>query len=226
MKLTHSEPESSQNPNISNPTETRKRKQKPADSSDEDKLLKRQKSIFNLKPNTDISKIKVKTLAEIRAEKARKSHNDKNSEIADSEITSTNSEVTSTSTMDSFYNENNDPIKIQSVAKIQPTMRLKRKHSNSLEIDQKKPKISQSNELTNIEETNDVVQKAEVDSAQSEFKSDHDNEDLNLLLDNQAEFDTTKLDEVLLLDDEDLEANVTLKAEEDILKDIDQLLNE
>lgn len=222
MKLSNSEPESTQN-SPADPTETRKRKQKSADSSDEVKQIKRQKATtFNSKSNTDISKIKVKTLAEIRAEKASKSGQlEKNSEIADSEITSTNSEVTSTSSSADTFNNENSCIKTQSVAKIQPIMRLKRKHSTSLEVDEKKRKLSPSDQLK--EEINDTVQKEEVDSVQLEHNHD---DDLNVLLDNQAEFDSTKLDEVLLLDDEDLEANVTLKAEEDILKDIDQLLNE
>lgn len=184
-----------------------------AANSSEDVLQKKQK--FNRMDESDLSNVKIKTLSEIRAEKAKRKYKEED------EITSTNSEVTSTSNLDSFNTTAN---KTHSVAKVPPTKRLKKGNPQS-DTSERRPKLIRRHHSNNTAETsaNELADKPQLGSdyiSQSDHTSNNDDK---MEGDNLTD---SKLDEVLLLEDEDLEENVTLKAEEDILKDIDELLNE
>lgn len=187
---------------------------------------KRQKFTYDKSDDIDLNNVKIKTLSEIRAEKAQRVVDKRKAD--EEEITSTNSELSSSSLFENI--DNNETNKTQHVAKIQPTKRLKRSADDSLAISERKPKLVRHNVTISDEAENNVgpnedvqniIQNEEImrddESKNSNNKIDHNNDVNNL--------NETKLDEVLLLEDEESEDNVTLKAEEDILKDIDELLN-
>lgn len=214
--------------------ELRKRKLKVGNqtqkSVEDSSATKRQKLVVANNRTEDLSNVKIKTLSEIRAEKAKRLLEAQKAE--ENEITSTNSEVSSTSNYDPLsipVAEN----KIQTVATVQPTKRLKRSADASAEPStERKPKLIRhkspiiSEEIasnTSLDENADSLQMLEPVVAPKDSTNDGVVKQDSVETDNLTD---SKLDEVLLLEDEELEENVTFKAEEDILKDIDELLNE
>lgn len=160
------------------------------------------------KLNTDLSKVKIKTLSEIRAEKFLRLTEKRK---PDEEEISSTSEVTSTS--------NNDDAKINKVSvKISPIKRLKR---NQIEC---KPKLIRREEMQVDEEQDKDIESDDVTIDQSKEIIPQVSED-ETFCKNSDNLTESKLDD-LLLEDEELEGDVTMKAEEDLLKDIDELLNE
>lgn len=234
----------------------RKRKLTPDGINEEEiKEPKKKQKVSLNKTKPDISEVKVKTLDEIRAERAKRAA-DQVSVSSTNEIktyvgssitqSSEESEVSSTSKTEDKKEVSAEKSKEKlHVVKVQPIKRLKRKRS--------------SDSLTNKEEK---VMKLDGDDEGREQKEIDDNKksdgdfcdkltnpegDVELNLSNGSitkddcpeerkneskrlndsavlnTSETSRLDEVLLLDEE--EFDVDTKAEEDILKDIDELLN-
>ncbi|KAF2883198.1 hypothetical protein ILUMI_22973 [Ignelater luminosus] len=233
--------------------EIRRRKKRNLDldsnsgSDDETKSkVKKQKLSLKRKTNVeDLGNIKIKTLAEIRAEKTLKTGEE------DKDIPTTCSEVSSTSNSEEF------PEKAEATESKWPAKRQARKVSSSTdEIASYKPKLkraklnqdvveSTSNEKNTsaIESDNSKeicleVNEENVKEKETEENSNSNDQKIILKSDDQINScdksddlvfrrDSSKLDDILLLDDEDIEdSSINLKAEEDILKDIDDLLND
>lgn len=202
----------------------------PVSSAEEEQpLRKRQKIMGNKKKDQDLSAVKVKTLAEIRAEKQKQEHaEDMNSptsqcaavsqRLTDSEITI--SEVSSTSKMEEDENiESNEP----SPTFAKPT---REKSVDNMQDVRKKPKLRRTrhlqpeNVVSSIEENVDNERNTAGDISSAKHNTRE-----NVRIARGDSVDSSKLDEMLLLDEEDFEcSNVSLQAEEDLLKDIDDIL--
>lgn len=182
----------------------------PADSEDDEesfqKYRRQQRFALTKKKEADLSNVKIKTLAEIRAEKREREQKQLDCDAADLEISSTNAEVSSTSKMeemdsDAIGKENSE------------SKGVKRKGCGSEEVVRKRPKLRRP-QITDSDNT--------VSSVESEKDAKSGD---NTKRENRV--DSSKLDEMLLLDEDDFEGtNVSLQAEEDLLKDIDELLSE
>lgn len=200
-------------------------------STNEEALLHIAKSrlTLNRKKEQDLSTVKIKTLAEIRAEKKEREElskkrslspsSEENSskvrKLTEEEISSTNAEVSSTS-----KTEEEDIT----------TKASKRKATE--ENRGRKPKIRRPL----IKETDDVVSSAQEEENKSVTEKSSDA--LNTSVSENSELKSeksissnskndSKVDEMLLLDEDEFEySNVSLQAEEDLLKDIDDLLSE
>lgn len=173
---------------------------------DSEQRNRRQKLAFGRKKEQDLSSVKIKTLAEIRAEKKVKEEQEKKLS-SEAEISSTNSEVTSTSRTEEMSVDNvSEEIK-------QSTAVKRKSDACDEEVVRKRPKLRRP-QLTDSDNT--------VSSVESE-------KELNSgAVKRKDKMEASKLDEMLLLDEDDLEynTNVSLQAEEDLLKDIDELLSE
>ncbi|XP_031339323.1 zinc finger CCCH domain-containing protein 11A-like isoform X2 [Photinus pyralis] len=216
--------------------EIRKRKKKYGDTDFENPTegdigikVKRQKVFLSNKPSTDITDIKIKTLAEIRAEKGK-------GVTADDGCF----EVSSTSNPEELQETTEAP----APPKIIPEKRLKRKvssstdSSNPTKVKLKRIKLAADDvESTSPEvphENNDELEaekspQPQIQDANENERDDAINDDVseNQCDKSSSKGDMSKLDDILLLDDEDIEdSSINLKAEEDILKDIDELLND
>lgn len=179
-------------------------------NDDYDQKNRRQKTTSNKKREHDLSSVKIKTLAEIRAEKKlREEQERKPFPACDSEISSTNAEVSSTSKIE-------DTVQMEEEAK---GGGIKRKTDVSdEEVVRKRPKLRRP-QLTDSDNT---VSSVESEKELKSVKSDGGPKK------KENRVETSKLDEMLLLDEDDFEynSNVSLQAEEDLLKDIDELLSE
>lgn len=203
---------------------------------------KRQKIMLSKKKEQDLSTVKIKTLAEIRAERRKQEkidnlikpslpeHSSNNEAVADSEITI--SEVSSTSKMEDDENVESEA-KNTNETFVKP---MKRKPDVVQEV-RKKPKLRRTPQLLQIENVASSLEES-IDS-QSQTSNNPENEnvkDRDTMKDTVTEeakvaradsVDSGKLDEMLLLDEDDFESsNVSLQAEEDLLKDIDDILSD
>lgn len=176
---------------------------------------RRQKLSFGKKKEQDLSDVKIKTLAEIRAEKKLKAEKMQTTSCdnADSEISSTNSEVTSTS--------KTEEMSVDDVNENASQDRGAKRKSDGVEekIIKKKPKLRRPQ----IVDSDSTV--SSVGESVKNEKSEKSTE--NSVKRRESRSDASKLDEMLLLDEDDFEcSNVSLQAEEDLLKDIDELLSD
>lgn len=166
----------------------------------------KQRLTLNKQKEQDLSQVKVKTLAEIRAEKKLKEstkrerspspgeNKSKKSKLEEDEITSTNAEVSSTSKIDE---------------EIGRKWTRRKSVSTHEEVISKKPKLRRPQVEDNI-----------VSSAETEKPN-------GVKVQSAMKVESSKIDELLLLEEDDLETtNVSLQAEEDLLKDIDDLLDD
>lgn len=159
------------------------------------------------KKEQDLSSVKIKTLAEIRAEKKLREEQ-KPFPACDSEISSTNAEVSSTSKIEEVQMEEEPK-----------SVGIKRKSDvSNEEVVRKRPKLRRP-QLTDSDNT--------VSSVDSEKELKCEKSDGGTKK-KENRVESSKLDEMLLLDEDDFEynSNVSLQAEEDLLKDIDELLSE
>lgn len=212
-------------------------------TEDEDQpQRKHQRIMLSKKKEQDLSTVKIKTLAEIRAERRKQEkidnlikpslpeHSLSNEAVADSEITI--SEVSSTSKMEDDENVESEA-KNTNETFVKP---MKRKSDVVQEV-RKKPKLRRTPQLLQIENVASSLEES-VDS-QSQTSNNPENEnvkDRDTMKDTVTEeakvaradsVDSGKLDEMLLLDEDDFESsNVSLQAEEDLLKDIDDILSD
>lgn len=190
-----------------------------SDDSSQQKRNRRQKLNLSRKI-MDLSDVKIKTLAEIRAEKKLKAEQEQKQALvpeADAEISSTNSEVTSTS--------KNEEMAVDVVTEEFYDRGVKRKNEIKGDEEQtvkKKPKLRRPQIL---DSDNTVSSVGELDKTEVTTKKSSDSVKRK---DSKAEA-ASKFDDEndLLLDEDDFEcSNVSLQAEEDLLKDIDDLLSE
>lgn len=211
---------------------------------------KRQKMLLTRQTKPDISEVKIKTLDEIRAERAKRiasqqvsvsSSNEVDiSEVPLNALSHEESEVSSTSKTEEQRDSAPEKCKDKlHVAKVHPIKRLKRKRSiDGGERKEKVLKFGGEKEVEKeeaIDEQNDehLCDKfSNLGDANSndgvriaEDSSGHNGDENNELSDSVLPMETSKLDEVLLLDEEDFDEHDNTKPEEDILKDIDELLN-
>lgn len=233
--------------------EIRKRKKRNLDldsnsgSDDESKSkVKKQKLVLKRKASAeDLGNIKIKTLAEIRAEKTLKTGEE------DKDIPTTCAEVSSTSNSEDF------PEKTEASESKGPAKRQARKVSSSTdEITSYKPKLKRARlsqdvvESTSNEKNTSAIESDtskqirleinEENVEEKETEESRNSNDQKIISESDDQIntcdksddvvfrrDSSKLDDILLLDDEDIEdSSINLKAEEDILKDIDDLLND
>ncbi|KAK4886083.1 hypothetical protein RN001_002354 [Aquatica leii] len=190
---------------------------------------KKQRVTLTKKHSSDVSEIKIKTLAEIRAEKNKR----KNTDEGCFEVTSTSNTEDTEISVPSPLSTENVPV---------PAKRQRRKVSSSTDSE-----IAGKVKLQRIKLNKNAVESTSTDSSDESSKLvgsqdtkmqleiDHnanENEEKDVDSDTKIEQihlrrDSSKLDDILLLDDEDMESStINLKAEEDILKDIDDLLND
>lgn len=184
------------------------------DSDDSYQKNRRQKSTTDKKKEQDLSSVKIKTLAEIRAEKKLREQQEKQNtcDKPDSdEISSTIAEVTSTSKIEDMT--------VGDVSKKQEidSRGAKRKSDTGEgQIVRKKPKLRRPQ----------IVDSDSTVSSVGGTEKDEKNEKTGVKRSESR--DTSKLDETLLLDEDDMEyqcfSNVSLQAEDDLLKDIDEFL--
>lgn len=186
---------------------------------------------LNRKKEQDLSTVKIKTLAEIRAEKKEReelskkrslspSSDEKSSKarkLTEEEISSTSAEVSSTSKTEEEDINNK-------------TCKRKATEENR----GRKPKIRRPL----IKETDEVVSSVQEEEKKSVTETSSERDTLNKSESEKSEEKSeksissnskndSKVDEMLLLDEDDFEySNVSLQAEEDLLKDIDDLLSE
>lgn len=185
------------------------------DSDDSNQKNRRQKLLLGKKKKQDLSSVKIKTLAEIRAEKKLREEQEKKLSPArcdnpdSDEISSTNAEVTSTSRSEEMATDDVDFSK-------KDERGLKRKSdTGEQQAIRKKPKLRRP-QIVDSDSTVSSMGEIEV-----EGKTEKD------VLKRKESKESCKLDEMLLLDEDDFEcSNVSLQAEEDLLKDIDDLLSE
>nr|XP_022912839.1 zinc finger CCCH domain-containing protein 11A-like isoform X2 [Onthophagus taurus] len=206
-------------------TEIRKRKRlhfDPTNESLDDTLGKKQKVTIKVKKDDDFNIVKVKTLEEIRAERAKKLESERIDDGVMVETTTPKEcgedcEVSSTSKV-GVESEMND---IKQTVKIQPIKRLKR------------PRIFESDEKNEESETKmiKIEEEKEIIDEEIDDKAIIKEKDSESILENNKALDTissdsSKLDDVLLLDEDEFDIEGSTKPEEDILKDIDDILNE
>ncbi|KAK5643587.1 hypothetical protein RI129_007432 [Pyrocoelia pectoralis] len=199
------------------------------DDADVNLKSKKQKIVLPNKASTDITDIKIKTLAEIRAEKSL----NKNANLDEGCF-----EVSSTSNTE----EVTEIVEKPASPKIIPEKRKKRRVSSSTDpnlptkVKLKRVRVTDANDDESISVAiPDINKDIVLESIESEVRDENKNDVLvstNAILENNCDTisqkgDSSKLDDILLLDDEDIEdSSINLKAEEDILKDIDDLLND
>ncbi|KRT79396.1 hypothetical protein AMK59_8204 [Oryctes borbonicus] len=239
--------------NATGPSEGRRKRKLISEKVNESDVTenKKKQKITLKKPSKDIAEVKIKTLEEIRAERAKRmaeqmsvssSNEIKISVDSANKQPNEESEVTSTS-----KTEEKKEITIEKakeklhVAKVHPIKRLKRSRSSDSLTKKKKAKLEEDSKQDEVEvaledqktvedksrvpEGNlegDLSNDCGIDKEDSEQEEDTGNKKLSdsVLLAS----DTSRLDEVLLLDEEESDED-TVKAEEDILKDIEELLN-
>lgn len=209
--------------------------------SDEDLKLncKRMKITLNKKGTKDITDIKIKTLSEIRAERLLKSTNPDIEQTKIKLVDDTCSEVSSTSNSEELRDFRNE----EAISKEKLENRQADSQISGMEDSiTKKPKLIKLKlnrsvvESTVLEKTSSEIENVDRDSiniskmGESDTLKQNNFESKNSIKINEEQLnisrDSSKLDDILLLDDEDMEdASINLKAEEDILKDIDDLLN-
>lgn len=150
----------------------------------------------------DLSNVRIKTLAEIRAEKKLRDKGSESPKTTDPEISSTNAEVSSSTS------------KMEEAEEAVEKVATKRKMTGIEQVARKRPKLRRPQIL----ESENTVSSAEEEKKEKGGGGVRKHE---------GRVDSSKFDEMLLLGEDDLEcANVSLQAEEDLLKDIDDLLSE
>lgn len=184
------------------------------ESDDSYQKNRRQRALFAKKKDQDLSSVKIKTLAEIRAEKKLREEQEKKlsspaSNNVDLEISSTNAEVTSTSRTEEMAVDD----KKEDVAQQHQGVKRKSNGGTEEQIIRKKPKLRRP----------PIIDSDNTVSSVGESDKDEKNDGKR----KESRSDASKLDEMLLLDEDDFEcSNVSLQAEEDLLKDIDELLSD
>lgn len=193
---------------------------------------KRQKVMISKKKEQDLSTVKVKTLAEIRAEKRRQEQSD-NANRPSSPLADSISEVSSTSKM-----EEDEHVEDEAKSTIEPFVKPMKRKSSMVQEQKKKPKLRRTpqllqmeNVVSSIEENVDSLSQRNSNADESENAKGRDNakcsESEHVKAARADSVDSSKMDEMLLLDEDDFESsNVSLQAEEDLLKDIDDILSE
>ncbi|GJQ82865.1 hypothetical protein Trydic_g2603 [Trypoxylus dichotomus] len=221
---------------------------------DEVKEIKKRQKVTLKKPNKDIAEVKIKTLEEIRAERAKRmaeqisvsSSNEIKTCANSNKQPNEESEVSSTSKTEE-KKEITAKEKLH-VAKVHPIKRLKRTQSNDSLVNTKKVKLEETSEKEETEIAVEESKNFDDSYDRSEIPQSNDEEvtlNNNYRIEEEEDeregneegsgnkhssesrllvSDTSRLDEVLLLDEEESDED-TVKPEEDILKDIDELLN-
>ncbi|XP_025835060.1 zinc finger CCCH domain-containing protein 11A isoform X2 [Agrilus planipennis] len=226
-------------PNIINLEDNRKRKINLAPSELESKQaiarIKKKKITFsNQKEDVDISEIKIKTLAEIRAEKQKASDGTLVSETdICSEVSSTSNDKDEAEETPVEKEEKSNIIK-----KTKRALQGTTEEASKSKIKLKRPKLfdDENDEIvTSQSESSSQVQPKEITEERTNEREERINELDGRLSEVEEEEkmtklgydskDSSKFDDILFLDDED-DTSVTLRAEDDILKDIDELLND
>lgn len=219
--------------------EMRKRRWGDPDDRNKDVASKKQK--HNKTDNTDISDIKIKTLAEIREERAARlleqstiqrsssAEDVKGYEMGESEDSSRNSEDCGTGNDQNFvegFNENSER-KEERRSNISKKPILKRTRINITEIPAQGGehafKVAPVDNIQMESDRNNVTCETIANDAISATEERLLESEGNL-----EKLDVSKIDEGFLLEEDDSEnANISVDAEEeDIFKDIDELLNE
>ncbi|KAF5281971.1 hypothetical protein FQA39_LY00495 [Lamprigera yunnana] len=221
--------DSPQNFEILSLSEIRKRKKRitefdPIENEGQKVKIKRQKILLPRSTSMDVDDIKIKTLAEIRAEKQKR----KSADDGCFEVSSTSNNEDSMEELDSG----------RDITALIPSIRKRRKVSSSTDLGvQSKIKLQRIKlNKSAVESTStDSQDETKVESVQEVGDNTYDTKDEQMESDSIetkcenacVRRESPRSDDILLLDDEDMESTtLNLKAEEDILKDIDDLLND
>ncbi|KAF5308901.1 hypothetical protein FQR65_LT00601 [Abscondita terminalis] len=221
-----------QNFEILSLSEIRKRKKRNVEfdaemeNVEENVPVKKQKIAFQYKKIApDVDQIKIKTLAEIRAEKNSR----KNADEGCFEVSSTsNVEDAEMGEVPIMANES------------LPAKRKRRKVSSStdtaaggkvklqrIRLNKNAVESTSTDDNTKLIPTEETKVQLEIEHNEIVGKDIEESDEETFENVGVRHDSSSKLDDILLLDDEDIEsATINLKAEEDILKDIDDLLND
>lgn len=188
---------------------------------------KKQRVILNKNVADNLSTVKVKSLAEIRAEKLSKIDTNNlgsnKRKFGDSDVLTTCPEVSSTSNTEELLESRE-----HCASEEMPAKRLRRKVSSSTdEIISNKPKLFRDKQEQVIEGYLPESMDENIDKPDLGEDNNDSSSEKQTSIEVEFKRETSKIDDILLFDEEDLEdSNLNFKAEEEIFNDIDNLLND